>query len=112
MIRSDVNYFSADAVVPLSSKRHIDSVACRGARAMLGVSQTQLCKLASVGRNSLVDFENMSRVLGEDTLDRLREALETLGAHFYERDGIVAVGVDPEAVAARSPRARSYESHD
>jgi transcriptional regulator with XRE-family HTH domain len=111
MIRSAGVSFEADAIARLPDERHIDAVACRGARAMLGVSQTELCKLASVGRNSLVDFENMSKVPVVEALDRLREALESLGAHFYERDGIVAVGVDPDAAAERSPRARSFGSH-
>jgi len=93
--------------VALAPGLPIDGVACRGARAMLGVSQVALSKAADCGRKLLNDFENGVRAPRVGNAVRIREALEDLGAVFLTCDGRVAVGVDPEAASMRTPRARS-----
>ncbi|SFF50676.1 Helix-turn-helix [Aureimonas phyllosphaerae] len=93
--------------VALSPGLPIDGVACRGARAMLGVSQLALAEAADCGRNLLNDFENGVRVPRVGNAVRIREALEELGALFMECRGRVAVGVDPEVASKRTPRARA-----
>ena len=96
-IRSSVEGARDTSVaVALSSGLPIDGVSCRGARAMLGVSQAALAEAADCGRNLLNDFENGVRVPRVGNAVRNREALEELGAEFLECRGRVAAGVDPE----------------
>lgn len=85
----------------------IDGVACRGARAMLGVSQAEVCDRAGCGRSLLNDFENGLRVPKASSALRIREALEALGAVFVEHRGRYAVSVDPAAASVKTPRART-----
>lgn len=107
-IRSSVEAArDASVAVALPPGVPIDGVSCRGARAMLGVSQVALAEAAACGRNLLNDFENGMRVPRVGNAVRIREALEELGAVFLECRGRVAVGVDPEVASKRTPRARS-----
>lgn len=63
---------------------------CRGARAMLGLSQKALASRSGVGERTLVEFEkNQSRPLPR-TLDALRRALESAGIEFID-DGAPGV---------------------
>lgn len=87
----------------------LDGIACRGARAMLGISQLDLCAGAKIGRNALNDFENGARRLDEGKLLRLRDALEALGAEFETQDGQgIWVRVGLGEGNARTRRARAY----
>ncbi|WP_199266592.1 helix-turn-helix domain-containing protein [Antarcticirhabdus aurantiaca] len=79
---------------PLRPAGRIDGAACRGARAMLGISQTDLCRLARCGRNLLNDFERGGHVPRASSVARIRAALEGAGAVFVDAgDGTVLVGV-------------------
>ncbi len=60
---------------------------CRGARAMLGMSQTELAGLASVSRQTVVDFERGARTPYPNNLNAIRGALEAAGVEFIESDG-------------------------
>ena len=82
-------------------------MACRGARAMLGVSQLALAEAADCGRNLLNDFENGVRVPRVGNAVRIRDALEELGAVFLDCGGRIVVGVDPDVASRRTPRARA-----
>jgi len=111
-IRSSVEAArDASVAVALPRGAPIDGMACRGARAMLGVSQVALAEAADCGRNLLNDFENGVRTPRVGNAVRIREALEELGAVFLECHGRVAVGVDPEVASKRTPRARSLGGH-
>ena len=85
----------------------ITGIACRGARAMLGVSQIALCKTAKCGRNLLNDFENEMRSPRLGNVLRIRAALERHGAVFLRSRGVIAVAIDPGVKPGRTPRARS-----
>lgn len=85
----------------------IDGIACRGARAMLGVSQSELCERAGCSRSSLNDFENGLRVPRASKARRIADALVALGAVFIPQGAGFAVGVRPDARRDRTPRARS-----
>lgn len=87
----------------------IDGIACRGARAMLGLSQSDLGESAGCGRNLLNDFENGVRVPRARNVARLRQALEERGAVFIEIGGRIAVSVDPDVAEKRTPRARALD---
>lgn len=110
-IRSSVECVRDDAsAVALPDGVPIDGVACRGARAMLGVSQVALAEAAECGRNLLNDFENGVRAPRPGNAVRIREALEELGAVFLGCEGRIVVGVDPEVASKRTPRARALGS--
>lgn len=56
----------------------------RGARGLLGWSQTQLCDAAKVGRATLTNFEAGNSTPYERTLRDIRAALEAAGVEFIE----------------------------
>nr|WP_280985129.1 helix-turn-helix transcriptional regulator [Gluconobacter morbifer] len=60
---------------------------CRGARAMLGISQTELAEAASVSRQTIVDFERGARTPYANNLAALRKALEAAGVEFIPQNG-------------------------
>ena len=60
---------------------------CRGARAMLGWSQTALADAARVARQTVVDFERGARTPYPNNLAAIRTALETAGVEFIQENG-------------------------
>jgi transcriptional regulator with XRE-family HTH domain len=60
---------------------------CRAARALLGWSQSQLCKAAKVARATLAEFEAGKRAPYQRTLDDIRNALEVGGVIFVAENG-------------------------
>lgn len=71
---------------------------CRAARALLGMSQELLAKLAGVGVQTVIGFENSTRVARPSTLDAIRQALEAAGAVFIAENG------EGPGVRLRKPR--------
>ena len=55
---------------------------CRGARAMLGWSQTTLAKEAGVGLSTVLDFERGTRTPIPNNLTAIRRVLEAAGVKF------------------------------
>ncbi|WP_091918583.1 helix-turn-helix domain-containing protein [Mesorhizobium sp. YR577] len=60
---------------------------CRGARAMLGLSQEQLAEAASVSRQTIADFERGARIPISNNLTAIRHALEAAGIEFIPENG-------------------------
>jgi transcriptional regulator with XRE-family HTH domain len=60
---------------------------CRGARAMVGWSQTQLAEAAKVSRPTVVDFERGARTPYPNNLAAIRTALEAAGVEFIAENG-------------------------
>jgi transcriptional regulator with XRE-family HTH domain len=60
---------------------------CRGARALLDITQTQLATAARLGLSTVVDFERERRQVSPDAIATIREALETAGVEFLEENG-------------------------
>lgn len=54
---------------------------------MLGISRSDLSKLASVSQRTLADFESETRQPISATLDAVRRALESAGVEFIEENG-------------------------
>ncbi len=69
------------------TERTISATQCRGARAMVGLSQTQLAEAAAVSRQTLVDFERGARTPYPNNLAAIRSALESAGVEFIEQNG-------------------------
>lgn len=59
---------------------------CRAARAILGISQEQLCQKAGVSRAPLADFEGGKTKPYAKTLEALRQALESAGVELLDPD--------------------------
>lgn len=65
----------------------LSAAQCRGARGMLGISQTELAEAASVSRQTIVDFERGARTPYTNNLTAIRRALEAAGVEFIPQNG-------------------------
>lgn len=74
----------------------ITAAQARGARAMLGISQDEMSKLAGISRKTLTTFEAGDADVRPGTVEKLQAALEDAGARFVEAGN--SVGVMVEAV--------------
>ncbi|WP_205527800.1 helix-turn-helix transcriptional regulator [Asaia bogorensis] len=59
---------------------------CRAARAMLGLSQRDLARMAEMAHRTVADFETNARTPHIRTLRAMRETLEACGAVFIPAD--------------------------
>jgi DNA-binding XRE family transcriptional regulator len=60
---------------------------CRGARAMLGLSQPDLAEAAKVGKSTVVNFETGRTVPVSKNMADIIAALESAGVEFVEENG-------------------------
>src|SRR3954451_4243404 len=60
---------------------------CRGARALLDMTQPQLAALAGIGLSTVVDFEKQRRVVSDDAVRKMQEALESSGVVLISENG-------------------------
>jgi transcriptional regulator with XRE-family HTH domain len=60
---------------------------CRGARALLDLTQPRLANAAQVGLSTVVDFERERRSVSEEAVEKMRRALEAAGIEFIEENG-------------------------
>jgi transcriptional regulator with XRE-family HTH domain len=74
------------AVIPQHGKSQISAAQCRGARAMLGMTQLTLAELSGVSPRAIADFEAENRKPIKATLAALRRALEEAGVEFINDD--------------------------
>ena len=66
----------------------------RAARALLGLSQSDLAKLAGLGSASVKRIEAASRIRGAaETLWKIQSALEAAGVEFIPAEGAKGPGV-------------------
>ena len=66
---------------PISAEQY------RGARAMLGWSQSELAEAAGVSRTLLVEFERGARTPHRNNLDAMPRAMEAAGIEFINESG-------------------------
>ena len=59
---------------------------CRGARALLDMTQPQLAAAADIGLSTVVDFEER-RSVSKDAIARMQAALEAAGIEFIGENG-------------------------
>ena len=71
---------------------------CRAARAMLGLSQRDLARMAEMAHRTVADFETNARTPHIRTLRAMRETLEARGAVFIPADAQFGPGVRLKAV--------------
>ena len=60
---------------------------CRAARALLGMTQSELAKTARLGLSTIVDFERERRSVSAVAVKELKGALERAGIKFIRQNG-------------------------
>ncbi len=60
---------------------------CRAARALVGMTQSQLAASAGFGLSTVVDFEKERRVVSTTAQIRMLEALQDAGVIFISENG-------------------------
>jgi transcriptional regulator with XRE-family HTH domain len=60
---------------------------CRGARGLLGWSQSELSEASKTATKTVADFERGAREPYQRTLEDVRAALEKAGIEFIEENG-------------------------
>jgi transcriptional regulator with XRE-family HTH domain len=65
----------------------ISSAQCRGARGLLGWSQTDLSEASKTATKTIADFERGAREPYARTLEDVRGALEKAGIEFIDENG-------------------------
>jgi transcriptional regulator with XRE-family HTH domain len=73
------------------STKNVDRVVLaaqvRAARALLGITQTQLAKAAKLGLSTVVDFEKARREVSAEAVQSMKLALEKAGVEFIPENG-------------------------
>lgn len=59
---------------------------CRGARALLDLTQPNLAAAANLGLSTIVDFERSRRAVSPDAVANIQRALEAAGVEFTNGD--------------------------
>jgi transcriptional regulator with XRE-family HTH domain len=65
----------------------ISAAQCRGARALLNMTQPQLASASQLGLSTIVDFERARRSVSSDAIQAMRKALERAGVEFIGENG-------------------------
>ena len=60
---------------------------CRGARAILDMTQPKLAAAAGLGLSTIVDFEKQRRPVSKDAIRAICNALERAGIEFIQENG-------------------------
>lgn len=66
---------------------HITPSQCRGARALLDMTQPDLARAAHLGLSTIVDFERTRREVSNEAIAAIRGALERRGIVFINENG-------------------------
>lgn len=67
--------------------KEISPSQCRGARALLNMTQPQLASAANVGLSTVVDFERERRSVSAEAVGKMQVALEMAGIVFISENG-------------------------
>jgi transcriptional regulator with XRE-family HTH domain len=72
------------------STENVDNISadqCRGARALLDMTQPQLASVSGLGLSTVVDFEKSRRPVSGGAVQAIRKALERAGIEFIDENG-------------------------
>jgi transcriptional regulator with XRE-family HTH domain len=72
------------------STKNVDLITpaqCRGARALLEMTQPELAGLAELGLSTIVDFEKSRRHVSAEAIRSIRKALLKAGVDFIDENG-------------------------
>ena len=81
-INSDCLHLNRTVILTMISPSQI-----RGARAMLGLKQSELADLAGISKTGLINIEGDASDPKASTLSAIQRALETAGAEFIPENG-------------------------
>jgi transcriptional regulator with XRE-family HTH domain len=73
--------------VSIENSDRITPSQCRGARALLDMTQPELAQAAHLGLSTVVDFERTRREVSIEAIAALRNALERRGIVFIHENG-------------------------
>ncbi|WP_084029722.1 helix-turn-helix transcriptional regulator [Bradyrhizobium sp. LMTR 3] len=65
----------------------ISPAQCRGARALLDITQPELARRARLGLSTVVDFERGRRSVSSEVVGKMQQALEISGVEFIDENG-------------------------
>jgi len=60
---------------------------CRGARALLDMTQPQLASASGLGLSTVVDFEKSRRPVSKEAVQAMGRALQDAGIEFIDENG-------------------------
>jgi DNA-binding transcriptional regulator YiaG len=60
---------------------------CRGARALVEMTQPELAEAANLGLSTVVDFERSRRDVSTEAANAIRKSLERAGIEFIDENG-------------------------
>ena len=72
------------------STENVDKISadqCRGARALLDMTQPELASASGLGLSTVVDFEKSRRPVSSGAVRAMRKALERAGIEFIDENG-------------------------
>ena len=72
------------------STKNVDRITsdqCRGARALLDMTQPELASAAELGLSTIVDFERARRPVSIEAVQAIRSALDHAGIEFIDENG-------------------------
>lgn len=72
------------------STKNVDQITsnqCRGARALLDMTQLELASAAELGLSTIVDFERSRRSVSTEAIQAIRIALDRAGIEFIDENG-------------------------
>jgi transcriptional regulator with XRE-family HTH domain len=62
---------------------HITPAQCRAARALLGITQSELAEAAGLGLSTVVDYEKERRQVSDQAIKAMQDALRRAGVAFH-----------------------------
>ena len=74
---------------------------CRAARALLGITQSELARAAKLGLSTVVDFEKERRLVSDEAVKAMQIALQRAGIEFMDGNGA------GEGLLLRKPKKRT-----
>jgi DNA-binding XRE family transcriptional regulator len=76
-----------DGFVSTENVDHMTPSQCRGARALLDMTQPELATAAGLGLSTIVDFEKGRRPVSKDAIQAIYSALKRAGVDFIDENG-------------------------
>jgi transcriptional regulator with XRE-family HTH domain len=76
---------------------------CRAARALLGITQSELAGVAGLGLSTIIDFEKGRRRVSDATMQAMQDALERAGVAFNASGVEIAFTQLPGGLAEPAP---------
>ena len=80
-------YFKSSLMIENMSRQLVSVEQIRGARGLLGWSQTQLANAAGLSLPTVIRYETGGAKVSQEAVDKMRAALESAGVVFVDENG-------------------------